>query len=643
MKTKIFTIFLALATCVGTMSAKGIKIGGLYYNLDATNQTAEVTGPSCSGNLVIPQSVSYETITYSVISIGYGAFAGCSDLTSIEIPNSVTSIGNGAFYGCTSLTTIEIPNSVTSIGDDTFYGCTSLTSVEIPNSVTSIGDRAFEGCSGLTSVTIPNSVTSIGSEAFQYCSSLTSVTIPNSVTSIGKEAFYECTGLTSVTIGNSVTSIGRETFAYCSGLSSVTIGNSVTSIGDNAFYGCTSLTSVEIPNSVTSIGDRAFSGCTSLTAIEIPNSVTSIGLAFSECTNLTHVLLNCNEIVSKEYYSWNYDATIPSIFGRQVIEYVIGDSVTSIGNNAFYSGRYIKSVKMSDNIVSIGESAFVSCDSLKSVKLGNGLKQIGNSAFYRCHGLDSIVLPHIETIGAAAFKGSSVTSITLGHNITSIGEGAFALCRDLSSITCYATTPPSYTGESESLCTFRNLILYVPSQSIDEYKNAPEWKYFFQQSQILPIGATPTEVNTTTTIPGDNYVDILWQIVTNATTYELIIKDNIGNIICTLIFNANGQLLTIHFNAPGKNSAPQSTQSAGFAFTVTGLERGTTYIYSLVARNSDGETLDTQSGTFTTQGSSTCVENDIPGNQNESKLLRDGQIYILRGDRTYTVTGQEVR
>ena len=109
-------------------------------------------------------------------SIGNYAFANCSGLTSITIPNSVTSIGERAYLSCRGLTSVTIPNSVTSIGDLAFYGCSGLTSITIPNSVTSIGDGAFYRCSGLTSITIPNSVTSIGSGAF-YCSDLTSVIV----------------------------------------------------------------------------------------------------------------------------------------------------------------------------------------------------------------------------------------------------------------------------------------------------------------------------------------------------------------------------------------------------------------------------------------------------------------------------------
>ena len=175
---KLFTLLLAVAASVGTMFAS-TEIGDLYYNLDATNQTAEVTTQNIgeySGDIIIPSSVTYNSVSYSVTSIGGLAFSNCIGLTSVTIPNSVTSIGDGAFISCTG-----------------------LASVTIPNSITSIGNSAFEDCSGLTSLTIPNSVTSIGGRAFSRCTSLTSVTIPNSVTSIGGRAFYNCSGLISIT------------------------------------------------------------------------------------------------------------------------------------------------------------------------------------------------------------------------------------------------------------------------------------------------------------------------------------------------------------------------------------------------------------------------------------------------------------
>ena len=264
------------------------------------NSVTSIGGGAFSGC----SSLTSVTIPNSITSIGESAFEGCSSLTSVTIGESVSKIGYSAFSGCSSLTSVIIPNGVTNI-DGVFYGCSSLTSVTIPNSITSIGGYTFYGCSSLTSITIPNSVTSIGIGAFDGCSSLTSVAIPSSVTSIEKRTFRGCSSLTSVTIPNSITSIGESAFEGCSSLTSVTIGESVSKIGYSAFSGCSSLTSITIPNSIRSIGDWAFRDCSSLTYIEllyiyivIPDD------ALRGCINLTDIYVPCGGLAWMQQ-TWN--------------------------------------------------------------------------------------------------------------------------------------------------------------------------------------------------------------------------------------------------------------------------------------------------------------------------------------------------
>ena len=244
-------------------NAYSAYIDGIYYNLDAKTQQAEVTDGNneYEGELNIPSTIAYKGETYDVTTIGNSAFYGCSSLTSVIMPSSVTTIENSAFEGCRSLTSINIPSSVTSIGGSAFYNCNSLTSITIPSSVTTIGESAFEECRSLTSINIPSSVTSIGRRAFLSCTGITSVTISEGVTSIGNSAFSGCSSLTSINIPSSVTSLGDGAFSSCSGLTSVTISEGVTYIGGSAFYKCTRLCSVTIGNSVTTIGSDAFYGC----------------------------------------------------------------------------------------------------------------------------------------------------------------------------------------------------------------------------------------------------------------------------------------------------------------------------------------------------------------------------------------------
>ena len=310
---QIFTILVALLATTN-LWAYDFQYGELYYNI-TSDTTVKVTyqeysSPSNYSGLTsatIPETVTYEGRTYSVTSIGGVAFAYCSALTSVTIPNSVTSIGIQAFYDCSSLTSVTIPNSVTSIEYEAFCDCSSLTSVTIGNSVTSIGNYAFEGCSALTSVIIGNSVTSIGYGAFYDCSSLISVTIPNSVTSMGYGAFNGCDALTSMVVeSDNNTYDSREncnaiietaTNTLIAGCQNTIIPNSVTSIGLGAFKGCSALTSITIPYSVTSIGDEAFRGCHSLTSVTIGNSVTSIGEgAFGQCYSIKTVICEAIEV-----------------------------------------------------------------------------------------------------------------------------------------------------------------------------------------------------------------------------------------------------------------------------------------------------------------------------------------------------------
>ena len=268
MKTKSIIIVLITQIFCLMANAEKVESNGLWYELVSQTKEAEVSfGYSkYSGNIDIPATVVYKGEVYSVTGIGYGAFRGCTGLSSVTIPNSVTGIGEFTFSGC-SLTSVKIPSSVTNIGIGAFEGCSSLISVTMSNGLTTIGDCVFQECSSLTSVTIPNSVTSIGNDAFNNCHSLTSVTIGNSVMSIGVSVFSFCPNLTSISVAednpiydsrntcNAI--IETMTNTLIGGCKNTIIPNSVTGIGYGAFEGCTSLTSVTIPNSVTRIGERA--------------------------------------------------------------------------------------------------------------------------------------------------------------------------------------------------------------------------------------------------------------------------------------------------------------------------------------------------------------------------------------------------
>jgi hypothetical protein len=419
------------------------------------------------------------TIPNSVTGIGVWAFSSCARLTSVTIPNSVTGIGVWAFSSCARLTSVTIPNSVSSIEDHAFDSCNNLTNVTIGNSVTSIGDWAFYECYSLTSVTIPASVTNIGDMAFSGCG-LTSVTIPNSVTSIGTSVFSDCSGLTSVTIPNSVTSIGGGAFYECSSLTSVTIPNSVTNIGGSAFWGCRSLTGVTIPASVTSIGYQAFEYCTGLTSVTIPASVTNIGdLAFDACGSLTAIAVDTNNPAYSSVDGVLFDKSQTTlIFCPQGMAgtYTIPNSVTGIGDYAFFECGGLTSVTIPDSVTSVGQLAFYACTRLTSVAIPASVTGIGDNAFTGCYSLTAITVdalnPSYSSLDGVLFNKTQTTLIRypegkaesqyrIPNSVTSLGDDAFAGAGLVASV-YFQGNAPSLGGSSMFNGAYNATAYYLP-------------------------------------------------------------------------------------------------------------------------------------------------------------------------------------
>ena len=328
-----------------------------------------------------------------------------------------------------------IPCSVTTIGDSAFSRCDSLSQIIIPNSVTSIGDEAFSGCYSLTQITIPDSVTAIGDSAFYGCSNLTQITIPDSVTAIGDEAFSRCRSLTQITIPSSVTSIGNSAFSECNRLSQITIPESVYSIGENPFAGLkTELKNLSphflVEDNVLFTADkkRLISYCSTQTSYCIPESVTTIGdEAFYWCRSLSQITIpESVTTIGDSAFSWC----------SRLSQITIPDSVTSIGDEAFYGCSNLTQITIPDSVTQIGDGTFAACYSLTQITIPDSVTSIGDEAFSGCYSLTQITIPEsVTSIGDSAFyECSSLSQITIPDSVTSIGNSAFYECSNLSQI-----------------------------------------------------------------------------------------------------------------------------------------------------------------------------------------------------------------
>lgn len=348
-----------------------------------------------------------------------------SDRT-VAIPSGVKRLRNGVFWDHPEIVGVTIPDGVTNLGGETFSDCTSLVNLTIPQSVSVIGDNPFSNCpslnlknksqdfiledgvlydreksrliyysmsKGAKSFEIPNGVVSIGKHAIHGCSALRKITIPPSVAIVENNPFSSCPSLGLVNhspyfvfengalYDRSRTSIFY--FAINSPLRAFAIPEGITTVQRHSFYGCTNLSSVTIPSSLDVIGYNPFANCPSLSLINhSSNFVYESGVLYDGTKT---VLV---------YYSMSNPAE----------EFMIPDTVRTIGRNAFFGCRYLKSVTIPDGVERVEKGAFAYCTGLKKLRVTNSVARIEDWAFCNCSQLTALTMPRRTSIADHAFS-----------------------------------------------------------------------------------------------------------------------------------------------------------------------------------------------------------------------------------------------
>ena len=299
MKKQLLLLLMILLPMVA--SAYDFEVDGICYTITsvdnltvevATNSNTETKKSNYKGDIVIPSSVVYNNITFSVTGIGEAAFAYYEK-----------SPGNTTYAPNQEVTSVSLPSTINYLDTYSFFG-NSFNNIELPSNITRIGFCAFERCINLKEIVLGDKVEQLGFGCFSYCTSLQKIKIPLSIKEIGAQAFDGCNSLVEVNIPNSITSLRFNIFRNCSSLSAITIPLSVVEIEDNSFDGCSSLTHIDLPESITSIARYAFINCVNLKEVILPSSLQSIQIGcFEGCNNLI-------DVKSKNRNPFDIDETI---------------------------------------------------------------------------------------------------------------------------------------------------------------------------------------------------------------------------------------------------------------------------------------------------------------------------------------------
>ena len=583
---KLFFLFLTLVATT-SLWAQRFQVGDLYYNITSSSApyTVEVSyAVSSITSAIIPSTVTYNGTTYSVTSIGDRAFYDCMSLASVTIPESVTSIGDEAFMWCSYLTSITcLGTTPPTLGTDVFYG-TKLSVVCIPDNTLSAYQTAWG-----------NEYVFVNNETTLTLHVATPGTLADLIFDAGTRPVLVTKLTLTGTLNDADFTCMRETMTS---LVDVDLSGITNTSGVN-FNGKARLVRIILPTNLTSIGDDAFYDCDGLTSITIPNNVTSIGdFAFYHSQSLTSI-------------------TLPN-------------SLISIGRNALGMCRFT-SVTIPNSVTSIGDGAFYSCESLTSITIGNSVTSIGDRAFYDC---------------------MSLASVTIPESVTSIGNDAFMNCSSLTSITCLGTTPPdaSDLGANTSTCK-----LIVPHSAYNAYLRHAYWGQFLNIVSGDWVVTLLANNNRWGEVTGGGLYSNNTTITITATPYEGCTflrwsdgnTDNPRTLTVTKDITLTAEFveyrdMTIIFTNSEDNDSEIYSQSLTITIPAAPEIEGFTFLYWQPVAEPLTDVITIQA-IYEANAPASAPEVYINSANPAQKLLRNGQVYILKDDKIYTIMGAQIQ
>ena len=472
MKKHFFFLVFALAALTLQASAYDFQSGNLLYSIISANPPCvslegHVDGENAQGELVIPETLTHEGVTYTVTEIAEWAFKNCTGLTGqLTIPSTLDTIHEGAFYGCSGFTgTLAVPNTVV-LKNHAFRECSGFTGLVLPDNIREIPIGAFCGCSGLTGALVfPETVEIIGDGAFTRCSGFTGVVFPYGLKEIREQAFAGCTGFTgSLVFPETVTHIKYGAFHDCSGFSGdLVIPNAVVQVGhtlNNAYYvvpqpsfytptfadcfdhlvlsqsldtigmycfaGCSRLTGdLVMPSGLKAIMDNAFERCSGFTSLTLDESLSFIGVwAFMDCKGITGTLA-IPENICVGHGAFEMCEGIRELTLPRNITFTEG---TYTRGSVFYGCSGLTELDIPEGWTRIEALNFASCSNLRRVHLPQSLTSIEGGAFSDCTSLEEINIPEgVTSMGDVFWNCSSLTHIELPSTLRALGA-AFCNC-----------------------------------------------------------------------------------------------------------------------------------------------------------------------------------------------------------------------